>query len=247
MKNQLIILLIAILSLTSCKKNGVSNCFVSTGEITMDNRSINSFNSILLKDNVNLILKKADSNSIIVEAGKNLISGVKTDVGENGVLEIRNDNSCNWIRSYKSPINVYLHYKVIDSIDYNSIGDVTTENVLVTDSLWIMAHEGAGQINMDVDVSTLYCSLHYGTLDIILRGKAGVSYIYSASFGFINTLDMESDYMYINNRSSNDIYVRAKTHIGATIDNIGNIYYAGNPITVSFNKNGKGELIELDD
>ena len=247
MKNQLIILLIATLALTSCKKNGVSNCFVSTGEITMDNRSINSFNSILLKDNVNLILKKADSNAIIVEAGKNLISGVKTDVGENGVLEIRNDNSCNWIRSYSSPINVYLNYKVIDSIDYNSIGDITTENTLIADSLWIMAHEGAGKINMDVDVSTLYCSLHYGTLDIILRGKAGVSYIYSASFGLINTLDMESDYMYINNRSSNDIYVTAKTHIGATIDNIGNIYYTGNPITVSFNKNGTGELIELDD
>ncbi len=247
MKKQLFILLLAIISFTSCEKNGVTDCFLSTGEIVMKTRNINSFNSILLKDNVNLILKQADSNAIIVEAGKNLISGIITDVGEDNVLEIRNDNSCNWIRSFENPINVYLHYKIIDSIDYRSIGDITTENTIVTDSLWIIAKEGAGQINLDVDIGTLYCSLHYGTLDITLRGESGVSYIYSASFGLINTLDMESDYMYINNKSSNDVYVRVKNHLGATIENIGNIYYTGNPNAISFEKLGAGELIELDD
>ncbi len=232
--------------LYSCKKESEAGCFDSTGDITTENRSIQTFNNIILNDNVNLILNKADSNSIIIEAGANIIKGIKTTVSETGVLDISNNNACNWIRSFESPINVYLNYIDIDSIEYKSIGDITTTNPLITDSLWITAHKGAGQINMDIDVSTLYCSLHYGTLDIILKGKSSISYVYSASFGLINMIDIESNFVYINNKSSNDVYIWAKTHLGATIENIGNIYYTGSPETISFDKIGTGELINID-
>jgi len=230
---------------SSCKKGDVTGCLFSTGDITKEVREIQSFNSILLCDNVNLILEKSNSNSVVVEAGSNLLNGIITTVGKDGVIEIRNDNNCNWIRSFESPINVYLNYVDIDSIEYHSIGDITTANSLSTDSLWITVHEGAGLINMEIDVGILYCSLHYGTLDIVLSGSSNISYIYTASFGLINMIDMESDFAYINNKSSNDVYLRVTKHLGATIEGIGNIYYAGNPNTISFEKLGSGELIPL--
>jgi hypothetical protein len=105
------IILLAFVLVTSCNKGSDSGCFNSTGDITRENRNIESFNSILLHDNVNLILEKTSSNSIVVEAGSNLISGIITEVNDVGVLEIGNDNNCNWIRSFDSPINVYLNYE----------------------------------------------------------------------------------------------------------------------------------------
>ncbi len=237
----------ALATFASCKKGSVTDCFYSTGKIRNEDRNIGNFNSILLKDNVNLILIKSDNNSVKVEAGSNLINKIKTEINENNVLEIRNENNCNWIRNYDSPINVYLNYIDIDSIEYRSIGDVTTQDTLITDSLWLRVHEGAGQIKMQLNVQRLYCALHYGTADIVLSGISSLSYVYSTSFGLIDMVDLESNFVYVINRSSNDIYLKAKTHLDAAIENIGNIYYKGNPSTIEFDKIGQGELIKIAD
>ena len=210
MKYLTLIIITVLLLASSCEKGTVTNCFNTTGEIVEQNRSVESFNNILLKDNVNLILNKSETASITVEAGSNIISGIVTDVDENGVLEIRNDNSCNWIRSFDSPINVYLNYIDIDTIEYRSIGDITNTDTVTIDTLWLNIKEGAGQIKMSLDIVRLYCSLYYGTADIILSGKCGLSYIYSASFGLIDLIDLNTDLVYVNNRSSNDIYLNAK-------------------------------------
>lgn len=247
MKNLIIIIIVGFVSFSSCKKGTFPDCFYATGDITTQSREIEKFSKIILRNNVNLILEKSNTNNIVVEAGTNLISNISTLVNENGVLEIKNDNNCNWIRSFDKPINVYLKYTNIDTIEYQSIGDVTTKNALITDTLWLAAYEGAGEININVDVKTLHCALHYGTLDIIIKGKSGLSYVYSASFGLVNLIELESKFVYANNKSSNDVYLKANSHLGATIENIGNIYYAGNPKTVTFDKIGTGELIHLPD
>lgn len=247
MKNILLILTLSLAFFTSCKKGAFTDCFRSTGTIVKKERSIGNFNNILLKDNVNLILNKSGNNGITIEAGSNLIDGIITEVTENGVLELRNDNQCNWIRSYESPINVYLDYVDIDSIEYRSIGDISSADTLSTDTLWLKVSEGAGQINLSLNVERLYCVLSYGTANIVLDGKSGLSYVYSGSFGLIDMVNLESNFIYVKSQSSNDMYLRAKTCLGVIIENVGNIYYAGNPSTVTLDKTGPGELIKLPD
>lgn len=247
MKKLFWLFFLALASFVSCKKVAITDCFYSTGKLANEYRIIGDFRAILLKDNVNLILLKSDNNSITVEAGANLINKIETEVDDYGVLVIRNNNNCNWIRNYDSPINVYLNYVDFDSIEYRSIGDITTPDTLITDTLWLRVSEGAGKIDMKMNVKTLYCKLHYGTADIVLSGICGLSYVYSASFGFIDMVNLESNFMYVNNRSSNDIYVWPNTYLSAAIENIGNIYYKGNPPTIKLDKIGAGELIKIPD
>jgi len=245
LKNLIVIVVTCLTVITSCKKNTIGDCFFSTGEISTEARTIGSFNSIILKDNVNLILTKASTPSVSVEAGSNLLSGIITEISDDSVLQIRNDNQCNWIRNFESPINVYVNYVDIDTIEYRSIGNISTTNSLKTDTLWLEVHEGAGEINLNLNVDRLYCALHYGTADIILSGNCQVAYAYSASFGFINMTNLESTFVFMNNRSSNDIYVNVNHQLGATIENVGNIYYTGNPSIVTLDGSGPGQLIKL--
>jgi uncharacterized protein (UPF0218 family) len=247
LKKTILILIIALIALHSCKKNSVSDCFYNTGSITSEYRIVKEFNSILIRDNVNLILTQSDTSGIRVEAGSNLIDGIETNVNESGVLEIRNVNGCNWIRSFENPLNVYLNYKKIDSIEYRSIGDITTTNTMQSDGFWLNVQEGAGEIKMDLSVRILYCALNYGTSDIILSGECDLSYVYSASFGLINLADLETVIVFANNRSSNDVYLNATETLGVDIGNIGNIYYKGNPINITIEKTGTGSLIKLPD
>lgn len=239
--------MIGIVFLGSCDKDSISNCRFSSGDITQEQRSVDEFSNILLKDNVNLILEKSDVPGIVVEAGSNLLNGISTDVNENGTLEIVNINKCDWARDFSTPINVYLRYDNIDSIEYRSIGNITTVDTLHTDTLWIRVMEGAGSINLTIDVNRLYSELHYGTADINIDGKCGLSFVYSASFGLVDLRELITTFVYVTNRSSNNVFVNATNTIGAEISNIGDIYYAGNPTTITLEKIGSGNLIKLPD
>jgi len=241
-----ILLLVLTGLLHACEKSPLSDCFNSTGSIITVEREVDDFNSILLRHNVNLHLRQAQKNKITVKAGSNLMNKIKTEVNENGQLEIRNENSCNWVRSFEIPIDVYLDFVKLDSLEYRSIGDVLSEETLFFDTLKLDILEGAGKIELQLDASIIYCGMPNGTADVILKGFCEISYLYTAGFGRIDNRGLHSKYVYVNNKSSNDLYLQASVELGATIESIGNIYYSGNPPVVGLNQIGTGKLIKLD-
>jgi len=246
MQKAVLLFIFSFFLMVSCEKNSVGDCFKSTGSVSTVERPVTGFHTVVLKDNVNLVLNKDNSNSITIEAGKNLLSKIISEVNDS-VLTIQNTNSCNWVRSYDTPITVYLTFANLDTIQYQSIGDIRSIDTIHMDNLTINVTEGSGEINFIVEAKTLYCNIHYGTADIKMRGNANVCYVYSNSFGLINNLDLNADLVYLNNRGSNDVYVKANKTLGVTIENIGNVYYKGNPTDISFNQLGSGQLIKLED
>ncbi len=238
--------IITIIAFTffSCKKD-VGDCFTNTGKIITENRTSEDFNLISLNNNVNLILTQDSVNTVMVEAGKNIISSIKTEF-VNGHLNIKNTSSCNWLRSYAKNINVYVSVKRLDSLKYKSSGNVSCTNTIKNDSISIDVWGGAGTIELDLDMRIARLNIHYGTVDMIFHGSSSVTYIYAASYGPFHCEDLYSGNVYINNRGTNDCYVRAKKVLEATIENIGNIYYYGNPEVVSSNITGEGELIKME-
>ncbi|MBT3174102.1 MAG: hypothetical protein HN336_04600 [Lentimicrobiaceae bacterium] len=244
MKNTLIIL-IGITLLVSCQKGVITDCKFTSGKLKTEFRYLEDFNNLLLNDNVNVILQKSDSSGVRVETGENLIQGIKTTVNDQGLLEISNDNTCDWARDYDNLLNVYVYYNKIDSISYRSIGNITNIDTLRADSLNIDVFEGAGDIDLDINVDKLFCAIHNGTADINLAGFAGVSYVYSASFGLIDNSNLSCSHIYANNRSSNNIFLNANNTLEVIIENIGDIYYRGDPVNIQLNKLGSGNLIKM--
>ena len=68
-------LMIFLNAILGCSKEGV--CIATTGEIISQARNINSFDSLYVYDNVNVILQNGLDISVIVEAGQNIINGIK--------------------------------------------------------------------------------------------------------------------------------------------------------------------------
>src|SRR5688572_21323703 len=81
--------------LISCKKNG---CFENAGSIQKSERPATRFNTIDIKDNINLVLTQDTINKIFVEAGEFISSNIKTEIANN-VLAISNEASCKWLRN----------------------------------------------------------------------------------------------------------------------------------------------------
>jgi hypothetical protein len=238
--------IVLILGFNACQKAPVLDCFKSTGKIAQEQRAIGDFKTIVLKNNINLFLTQSDRNNLVVEGGSNLLPKIVTEIQDDTVLVIRNDNKCNWVRSYDKPLNVYLEFTELELLEYRSIGDVTSDDTLKLDSLTVDVKEGAGKIALIVKTPLVYCNLHYGTADIRLRGRADLSYVFGDSFGRIDNRELQVGQVYVTNKSANDMYLYASLKLGATIDNIGNIYYTGNPPEVGLQRNSSGNLIKLD-
>lgn len=240
----LIFILILIINSLSCKKADLLDCFNSTGKIVKEERKIDEFRSILLKDNINLFLRPSDHNKLVLEAGTNLMSKIITSVNDKGVLEIKNENTCNWVRSFDKPLNVYLDFKTLDSLEYRSVGNIYCEDTLQFDHFLVNIYEGSGILNLMVGINDLHINLHYGTADVKVSGHVESGYYYQAGAGRIDASDAISRDVYIRNWSSNDMYIWATDLISAEIRSVGNIYYKGNP-QKEFSGNGKGKMLPM--
>jgi hypothetical protein len=233
--------LIVLFGWAGCEKLGV-NCITSNGKTIMQERILADFDSIDVRDYVNLIILQDSVNKVTVESGQNIISGITTEV-INRQLIIRNLNKCNWLRSYNVPVNVFISVKNLMKIYYLSSGNVSTTNTLKSKSLTIEAWGGCGKIDLDMDIYQGYFALQIGTADFNLHGSCGISNIYSGDYGFFQCKNLKTRYTYVINSGSNDCYVNSSYLLEATIGSIGNIYYTGNPDSVVTHIQGAGQVI----
>lgn len=241
----LTLLMITLLLQAACTKRDVGDCLKSTGKIIREERSAGNIDFIYLQNNINLILTQDSLIRVTVEAGENIIDDIRTEYDQ-GRFYISNENSCNWVRSYSQPVNVYLNVPSVDSIEYHGSGNITGTGALTGDSIKIDIWEGSGSIQLDIHMGKSRLYFHYGTADLNITGFSGVAYIYAASYGPVHCENMNSKFVYINNRGTNDCFVRATEILEATIEYMGNIYYYGDPKVVISNITGSGQLIRKD-
>jgi hypothetical protein len=238
-----LILLALFSGISSCKKSG-GDCFTGTGKIIKEARMVSDFDSIIARENVDIILTQDTINSVVVEAGEKIIGGIKTTI-DNRQLVIDNTNTCNWIRSYDKPLRVYVHVKNLRKIYYLSAGNITSTNVLTPESFLLDVWGGCGSIDLSLNVNQGFIYEHMGTADITIRGRAVYNSVVLGDFGFVQLKDLNTDFTYVSNTGTNDCYINAGKFLDATIRSIGNIYYTGKPDTVHAHITGAGQLIEF--
>jgi hypothetical protein len=239
-----ILILLLMLVLAACSKDP-GDCFRSTGTIITETRALDDFRNIIIKDNIDVeLVSTSGSPKAEITAGENLMAGIITIVSDNR-LEIANQNSCNWTRSFEKPLKIKLHYTRIDSIEYRSVGNVTCLDTLRTDTLWLGINEGAGSLNLLIKTKLSFINHQFGTADVHLYGISQINYIYQASYGPVIADSLITRFNYLENRGTNHCWVNAEVQLGVTISGPGNVYYRGNP-EVSFVRNGTGNLIKID-
>ena len=228
-----------------CKKDSMCNCLKSTGSDATETRTVAPFTKIELYNNVDLIIHTDTFYHLSVTAGSHLVDGVKTEV-EDGILKLRNKNRCNWVRSFKNKFTVDVWIKTLDNITvYDASGNIDFADTLKQNDFRIDSWSSSGDYHLKLNCSNATLALHTGPADLYAQGHVGVNSVYSASYGKIDLLEMNCDDIYIANKGTNDLYIKANHRIGAEITYIGNIYYKGNPSQVDQRISGTGKLIHI--
>jgi hypothetical protein len=246
MKNILItsVLFVSILILAGCgKDDGV--CVSSTGKTITQDRGSEPFTTLSVYDNINLILTQDPSvNRVVVEAGENLIDGITSRI-DSGKLVLRNENSCNWLRSFKVPVNVYLTFTKLDTLSFQAAGNITCTNDWTNNSVYVEVIEGSGQLDLKLQTYRSFFFVPGGTTLITATGTSDVTTIISSSFGPVHAENLVSKFTYISTYSPNDVFVSSSIDLQVEIGNIGNVYYRGDPANIQTELLSEGKLIRL--
>lgn len=225
--------------------NSAGDCFHGTGSVITEDRNLAAITNIYLTGNIDLIVHKDSNRRMRVKAGENLIDGIETKV-ESGTLRISNTNKCNWVRHLDPELVVEIWTDTLEGILVeDATGNMEFSDTLSTTIFRLDIFNSYGSYNIKTNTETLTLAIHNGAADIKAEGTSINQYIYHVGYGEINALGVSSENVYINNRGTNDIFIRTKNLLDAKIEYTGNIYYNGNPGTINQQITGTGKLIKL--
>lgn len=114
-----------ILLFISCDKEDAPDCIQTAGEATTLEVSVAPFEEIIVYGRIKLYIEQGEEHKVLIESGKNLIGDVTATV-EDGRLNLKNSNHCNFFREY----NLTSVYVTVPNLSWlQNAGNNTIESV----------------------------------------------------------------------------------------------------------------------
>ena len=239
-KNSFVILLVFLLS--TCKKDNMCDCLKGTGKIVRQERILPHTRYFKFgKGKMTCYFTNDSVFKVEVEAGSHLIDLITTEV-KGDTLFLRNDNKCNFVRSYKPEINIYISTPDLRGIIQRGVGTIKSTNTIKGDSLLVETWS-SGDITLDVDCNYFKSHLHEGTA-LYVSGNAVFhdSQMWHNSTFFGENLKTVNTYEYDN--TTGNFYCNVSNSLMAHIVLSGNIIYSGNPQLDVINSGGTGKVMK---
>jgi hypothetical protein len=223
----------------SCKKENMCDCIKRTGDIIKEIRHPGTFENVIVEDNLNVYFVQDSVFEVMVQAGENIVPLIRTEV-EGNTLYIRNDNRCNWTRSYDKPFNVVVRLPDVKFITHMGTGKIKALSYFTTDTVDLET-KNSGDIEFSVNNTKIRTHM-FGYGDITLHGTSSEHACSIGGDGFLYAIDLHVPYTWIQTFTSGLSYIYTTNLLICTIDKDGDVYCFGNPAVVQKVQNGTGQL-----
>ena len=245
---KIIYILIATV-LLSCNGKNVPDCFQNAGAIVQKEFTVADFNEIIVFERVQLILKEAPEQKIIVETGEYLMDEIVVEV-ENGQLLLKDENGCNLTRDY-GITKVYVSSPNINSIRSSTGLPILSEGILNYPDLTLISEDfGAeglyhtvGDFRLEVNCTNLKITTNNlshlflsGSVENLILG----SYPGNSRFEGRHLIAQN---ILIFQRSSNDMILNPQLTLNGEIRSTGNVILVNKPPVVAVQTYYTGRLI----
>ncbi len=228
-----------------CRKSEGFDCFKRTGKISTQKRDLPDFNILEVHNNMQVFLIQDTLNYILLEGGENLLPAIETRV-ENKTLFLKNKNTCNFTRSYKKKIKVFVHLTALHELLYKASGPVSSLNTLQSSVFTFNSWDGTDTVKLQLQADTVFANIHTGVADLMLTGSCRQLYTYTQNSGVLRLQNFNCKRAFARNISTGNQYLWVENELDAHIQYSGSIYYKGNPAQVSQIREGSGKLIKID-
>lgn len=219
-----------VLIFTNCKKKDERTCWKGSGNLISKTINLDSlsFKALELNGGMDYNLIPDSSNYIIIHSYENLINHYTHSITDSSLV-IDDLNKCNFLRDFDKKTIIDIHFKPINVINIKGKGKVINSSPISNDVIHIYSHSSNGEIDLNVNTTSLVVKLINGTLTGSIKGNATSAQIFHFGYSKINFESLITDYLNISNKSDSDTYVNCNTELNAELLSFGNIYYKGTP------------------
>ncbi|WP_066223958.1 head GIN domain-containing protein [Formosa haliotis] len=245
MKN--IIYIVFVLIVMSCDNDTANDCFRTSGTTISKAIAVESFETILVNRNIELILKQGPEISVIIETGENLMNDVEVHVVD-GELQLTDNNTCNLFRDY-DPTRITVTTPTVTSIRSSTQFDVQSEGVLVLDRLTLTSEDfndsdsfNVGDFNMHINVQDLNVVSNNISMFYISGITEHLTVGFYAGAGRFEGANLIANTVNVYHRGSNDIIVNPQISLKGELVSTGNLISKNKPETVEVEAKYKGDL-----
>ena len=234
--------LISLAFLIQCTQ---SPCLKGSGDIITETRAFNEITLLTVYDNVRVDLHIGNENSIEIKGGENVVPFITTDVSD-GVMEIRNENRCNFLREFDNDLRIKITLNKVDAIEYFGSKEFVMNDTLTTNYFRFKTEGGTGDIHLKLKIGGYF---EYQAIDCLsdasIEGECNSAGIYQQGSSWLRAGDFNMEHAIVENKSSGDCIIRVDSFLTYSITDIGNIQYYGKPNLTRSTYTGKGRLIPL--
>lgn len=229
----------------SCKKAEDRACFKGVGKETTLEIPLVSFDKMLLKEHLIYVLVQDTVNKVVLSGGENLLNFIEVDVTD-GMLTLSNENRCNFLRSYKKKVTAEIHFKTLINLEFIGTEELSNKGTLELGWFTMLIRDGAGPVKLNMHADAVFATISHGWGDFTFTGEVNHANLNVRSNGFCDTYGLNvADSLIVISKTQGAIRVNANNaQLFAETNADGNIYFKGSPVSKSFNRYGKGDLID---
>lgn len=269
MKKRAIILIISIILLSALLAGcgfyihmGNGSAVIGNGKIETKTVSVErELTGLYNEGSIDVVIDPALDGEAVIEGESNIIDLVKLEQDASGALAV----------SFKDNVSISMNRGVtvrIPAVNGGTIqldgsgsislegssalkGDSFSVRVMGSGDIRLMTEaaevyaiiNGSGNVNLDVKTQQLIANIE-GSGDISVKGSADRVKASINGSGNIDTLDCAASAADVMVAGSGDIAVNVSSELTGSINGSGDVFYTGNPGTVSVSNNGSGDLIK---
>lgn len=244
--------IISLFILASCNSENAPDCFQNAGAIVRVEVALESFTTITVFENLNLVLKQGTEQLVEIETGEFLLNEVTAEVNA-GQLILRNANSCNYVRDY-GITTVYVTSPNLLEIRSSTGGLISSDGVLNYTNLKLISESFSnpeaettdGAFNLELASQTIAIVTN-GIAYFKLSGTASnLNILIAAGDSRIEADNLVSENVSLNHRGSNDIFVNPQERISGVIRGYGDVISVNRPTEIEVETLFNGRLIFKD-
>jgi hypothetical protein len=227
---------LSLVIMLSC--NSINSCQKGSGEIDYQIRNLSYFESVELMTTGNVFISQGEAPSVTIEAAKDVIDEIKTNVDNNSLNIFSETGIC------PDKMNIYITMKDINSLKVFGSGNIYNFTPLITDELNLKI-SGSGNIVLTDVASQKVGLLIMGSGNIKVNGSSESTIIEVSGTGNVNASELLSKYCDILVNGSGETKTFVEKDLKVKIKGSGNVKYLGEPERIKKDIDGTGEIKKL--
>jgi hypothetical protein len=205
------------------------------GPVVKETLDVDDFNAVTLAFSGNVYLQQGNTQSVVVEAQKNIIENIETEV-RNGHWKIKFDKS---VRKHDR-VKIFITVPTLTEANISGSGDIDSEGKFTGLGDFKSRISGSGDINMDIEAKDVTSTIS-GSGGIKLSGSADAIDIQISGSGDVYAEDLQVVDCRVKISGSGDSRVHATGSLEVRVSGSGDVRYKGGP-KVTAKVSGSGDV-----